>query len=137
MLADDLPHTTISALIVDAERDDDEGVVWLEVGEPLDWEVNEPRAVIRRHDGTATALFTPLRGLTEYHLAVPAAVIDFELLTDDPHIEQARLLFGPSERVGYPAMMSMIKPGSDGTTSFEAEQYNPDYYADDDNYAPA
>lgn len=137
LLADDLPHTTISALIVNAEPDDDEGVVWLEVGEPLDWEVNEPRAVIRRHDGTATALFTPVRGLTEYHLAVPAAVIDFELLTDDPHIEQARLLFGPSERVGYPAMMSMIKPGSDGTTSFEAEQYNPDYYADDDNYAPA
>lgn len=137
LLADDLPHTTTSALITDAVLDADEEWYLLAVNEPLDWEVTEPRAIIRRHDGTATVLFTPLRGPRDDQVFVPASVIDFALLTDDPWIEQARLLFGPSERVGYPAMMSMIKPGSDGSTSFEAEQYTPYYYADDDNNAPA
>lgn len=136
ILADDLPHTTISALITDAEHDEEADLYYLEVNEPLDWEVTAPRAVIRRHDGTATQLFTPVRGSSDYHLVLPAAVIDFELLTDDPWIEQARLLFGPSDRVGYPAMLSLIKPSTDGTTRFEAEQYDEYFYLDDDNPKP-
>ncbi|WP_394243878.1 host specificity factor TipJ family phage tail protein [Halopseudomonas laoshanensis] len=133
LLADDVPHTTITALIEGAELDEVADLYLLEVGEPLDWSVTAPRAIIRRHDGTATQLFTPVRGSSDYQVFVPAAVIDFELLTDDPHIEQARLLFGPSSKVGYPAMMSLIKPGSDGSTRFEAEQYSEYFYADDNN----
>lgn len=133
LLTDDLPGTTMSALIVGAEHVD--GRVIVELTEDLDWSVSAPRCVIRRHDGTATPVLLPEQ-VASNRLSLPAAAIDFELLTDDPWIEPARLMFGPSTRLGYDVLIEEIAPGSDGSCSISAVQYSADYYADDNN-APA
>lgn len=133
LLTDDLPGTTMSALIIGAELVD--GRVILELTEDLDWSVSAPRCVIRRHDGTATPVLLPEQAASN-RLSLPAAAIDFELLTDDPWIEPARLMFGPSTRLGYDVLIEEIAPGSDGSCSISAVQYSADYYADDNN-APA
>ncbi|WP_256222022.1 hypothetical protein [Pseudomonas sp. NBRC 111127] len=106
----------------------------LELTEPLDWNVANPRVLIRRHDGSATALLVPAR-VGEYHLSIAAVDLDFDLVTD-LSIEPARLLFAESTQVGYSAMMSEINPGSDGKCDFTALEYRDDYYADDDGFAP-
>src|SRR5690606_41706448 len=56
------------------------------------------RCVIRRHDGTATPVLLPEQ-VAGNRLSLPASAIDFDLLTDDPWIEPARLMFGPSTRL--------------------------------------
>ncbi|EWC39049.1 host specificity factor TipJ family phage tail protein [Stutzerimonas stutzeri] len=129
VLADDIPGTTQSALIVDAEFVGDEAVLTLT--EAFDWSVSNPRCLIRRHDGTVTGLATPTR-IDDYTLSVPESLIDFELVTD-LSIEPARLLFASSSRVGYPALISSITPDSDGGCSVSAVEYSDDYYADDNN----
>ncbi len=131
VLADDIPGTTQSALIVDAEWLDNQ--VLLTLTEALDWSVSNPRCLIRRHDGTVTTLATPAR-IDGYTLAVPESLIDFDLITD-LSIEPARLLFASSAQVGYPALISSIDPGADGGCSITAVQYSDDFYADD-NKAP-
>jgi len=133
VLADDIPGTSQSALIVGAEDAGD--TIVLEVSEPLDWNVENPRIMIRRHDGTATPLIVPTQ-TGEYTMSIAAADLDFDLVTD-LSIEPARLLFAASTRVGYSSMMSEISPGDDGTCDFSAIEYRDDYYADDDNYAPS
>lgn len=129
-LADDIPGTTQSALIVDAEFMD--GQYLLTLTEEIDFNVQSPRAVIRRHDGTATRVFSPQR-VDEFSLMVPAAIIDFDLVTD-LSIEPARFLFGPSERVGYSAMITEIVPNDDGTCAVTAAEYMPELYAFDDSF---
>ncbi len=131
-LADDIPGTSQSALIVGASVVADRVV--LELTEPLDWNVANPRVLIRRHDGSATPLLVPVR-VGEYHLSVAAMDLDFDLVTD-LSIEPARLLFAESTQMGYSAMMSEINPGSDGSCDFTALEYRDDYYADDDGFAP-
>lgn len=130
VLADDIPGTTTTALIVDAEFDGDDAL--LTVSEPLDWSVPSPRIIIRRHDGSATPLLTPER-VSEYQLRVPEEAIDFDLITD-LSIEPARLLFAASTQVGYSAMFTDISPGNEGTCSFTAAEYRDDFYADDNNF---
>lgn len=132
VLADDIPGTSQSALIVGAWEEGDRIV--LEVSEPLDWSVENPRILIRRHDGTATPLLVPTQ-TGEYTMSIAAVDLDFDLVTD-LSIEPARLLFAASTQVGYSSMMSEISPGDDGTVDFSAIEYRDDYYADDDNYAP-
>lgn len=132
VLADDIPGTSQSALIVDAQWAGE--AVVLEVSEPLDWSVQNPRIMIRRHDGSATPLIVP-NHVGEYTMSIPAAALDFDLVTD-LSIEPARLLFAASTQVGYGAMMSEISPGSDGSCEFAAIEYRDDYYADDDGFAP-
>ncbi|MGE6445037.1 host specificity factor TipJ family phage tail protein [Pseudomonas bubulae] len=132
VLADDIPGTSQSALIIDAQEVG--GVVVLEVTEPLDWSVANPRILIRRHDGSATPLIAPTQ-LSEYTMSIPAGALDFDLITD-LSIEPARLLFAASTQVGYSAMLSEIAPDSDGTCSFTAIEYRDDYYADDNGFAP-
>lgn len=131
-LADDIPGTSQSALIVGARAVVDRVV--LEVTEPLDWNLANPRILIRRHDGSATPLLVPVR-VGEYELSISAGDLDFDLVTD-LSIEPARLLFAESTQVGYSAMMSEINPGSDGKCDFTALEYRDDYYADDDGFAP-
>lgn len=131
-LADDIPGTSQSALIVDAQKVGDR--VILEVTEPLDWDVENPRLMIRRHDGSATPLIAPTR-LSDFTMSIPAIALDFDLVTD-LSIEPARLLFAASKQVGYSAMLTEIAPDSDGSCSFSAVEYRDDYYADDNNFAP-
>lgn len=133
VLADDIPGTTQSALILDAEYED--GLALLTVSEPFNWDIPAPRCMIRRHDGTVTPVATPTK-LSEYVLAVPQSLIDFDLITD-LSIEPARLLLADSTRVGYAALIQSIEPGTDGATKLNAVEYSNEYYVDDDNYAPA
>ena len=132
VLADDIPGTSQSALIVDAQEMG--GLVILTVTEPLDWSVANPRILIRRHDGSATPLIVPTQ-LSDYTMSIPAGALDFDLIID-LSIEPARLLFAASTQVGYSAMLSEIAPDSDGTCSFTAIEYRDDYYADDNGLAP-
>ncbi|MGO2201166.1 host specificity factor TipJ family phage tail protein [Pseudomonas helleri] len=131
-LADDIPGTSQSALIVDAELVGDRVV--LELTEPLDWDIENPRIVIRRHDGSGTPMIAPTR-LSDFTISIPAKALDFNLITD-LSIEPARLLFAASTQVGYSAMLTEIAPDPDGSCSFSGVEYRDDYYADDDNYAP-
>ena len=131
-LADDIPGTSQSALIVGAQQVEERVV--LQLTEPLDWEVDSPRIMLRRHDGSATPLIIPTY-VDDYAMSIPANALDFDLITD-LSIEPARLLFAASARVGYSAMMSEISPGSDGSCDFTALEYRDDYYADDDGFAP-
>ncbi|MBU0792109.1 MAG: hypothetical protein KKC55_16805 [Gammaproteobacteria bacterium] len=132
-LADDIPGTTSSALITDAYADGSSYVLTL--SEQMDWTVTSPRALIRRHDGTVTSLFEPEQvGWLE--VRIPSWAIDFDLITD-LSIEPARFLFGPSERVGYPAMITEISPNQDGSCAVSATEYSPELYADDDNFPSA
>lgn len=132
VLADDIPGTSQSALIIKAEIEG--ALVILTVTEPLDWNVESPRILIRRHDGSATPMIEPAR-LSDYTMSIPADALDFDLITD-LSIEPARLLFAASTRVGYSSMLSEITPDSDGTCSFSAVEYRDDYYADDNGFAP-
>ena len=132
VLADDIPGTSQSALIVGAQEIG--AVVVLEVTEPLDWNIANPRILIRRHDGSATPLIAPTQ-LSEYTMSIPAAALDFDLITD-LSIEPARLLFAASTQVGYSSMLSEIAPDSDGTCSFTGIEYRDDYYDDDNGFAP-
>lgn len=131
-LADDIPGTSQSALIVYAETAGDR--VILEVTEPLDWDIENPRIMIRRHDGSGTPLIAPAR-LSDFTMSIPAKALDFDLVTD-LSIEPARLLFAASTQVGYSAMLTEIAPDSDGSCSFSGIEYRDDYYADDNNFAP-
>lgn len=132
-LADDIPNTTSSALITDVEAF--EGKYLLTLSEEMDWSMVAPRAVIRRHDGTVTSLFEP-KHAGFHQVLVPITAIDFDIVTD-LSIEPARFLFGPSEQVGYPAMITEITPNQDGSCAVTATEYSPVFYADDDNYPPA
>lgn len=133
VLADDIPGTSQSGLIVDAWEESD--LIALVISEPLDWAVDNPRVMIRRHDGSATPLIVPTR-VDDHTMTIAAADLDFDLVTD-LSIEPARLLFAASTQVGYAAMMTEISPGDDGTVDFSAIEYRDDYYLDDDNYAPS
>lgn len=131
-LADDIPNTTSSALIMEVERVDSQYLLTL--SEEMDWSMVAPRAVIRRHDGTVTSLFEP-KDAGFHQVLVPLTAIDFDIVTD-LSIEPARFLFGPSEQVGYPAMITEITPNQDGSCAVTATEYSPVFYADDDNYPP-
>ena len=132
-LADDIPHTTSSALITAVDAID--GQYLLTLSEEMDWSMVAPRAVIRRHDGTVTSLFEP-KDAGFHQVLVPVTAIDFDIVTD-LSIEPARFLFGPSEQVGYPAMITEIAPNQDGSCAVTATEYSTVFYADDDNYPPA
>nr|WP_218178096.1 host specificity factor TipJ family phage tail protein [Pseudomonas salomonii] len=132
-LADDIPNTTSSALIVAVEAF--EGQYLLTLSEEMDWTMVAPRAVIRRHDGTVTSLFEP-KDAGFHQVLVPLTAVDFDIVTD-LSIEPARFLFGPSEQVGYPVMITEITPNQDGSCAVTATEYSPVFYADDDNYPPA
>lgn len=125
-LAEDAVGYSQSAQIIDIYVD----IVTL--SEQIEW-VDNPRVRIRRHDGTATPLYTPVR-IDEYTMQIPG--LDFVPDTSF-EIEPCTLLFGSANKLEYPAMISEIKPNSDGTISVVAVEYSNSFYADDDNNAPA
>ena len=133
VLADDIPGSTQSALIVGAEYIG--GLAILTVTEPFNWDIPAPRCLVRRHDGTVTPLATPTR-IDDYALSVPESVIDFDLITD-LSIDPAMLLLADSTEVGYSVLVQEISPGTDGATKLTALEYSDTFYADDDNNAPA
>lgn len=129
VLADDIPNTTMSASIIGITYSGTEAV--LDIDESIDVNAANPRVMIRRNDGSVTPLYTP-RIINEQLIAVPIAMIDFDLRTD-LSIEYARILFGDSTRVGYDAIIESISPSGDYRNTLTALQYSADYYADDDN----
>lgn len=136
VLTDDIPGSdTISCLITDMTSNGT--IITLSVNEPLDWNVTNPRCVIRFQDGSASALLTPSR-INDYTFSIPYSN---ELNTDtwqmnDPAIEPLRLIFCSSERVGYDGILTDISPGSDGTCSVTALQYRQEFYQYDDAIYP-
>ncbi|HIH5019803.1 TPA: host specificity factor TipJ family phage tail protein [Klebsiella oxytoca] len=136
VLADDiLGSTTTSCLIVDMDYDDEK--ITLNVTEPLDWSIENPRCIIRFQDGSASKLLTPTR-IDEFSLSVPysADLHPEDWIMNDPFIEPLRLLFCSSTRAGYDTLITKIAPDNDGTTQVEAIQYTPDKYIYDDAVYP-
>ena len=129
VLADDIPNTTMSASIIGITYSGTEAI--LDIDEPIDVNAANPRVMIRRNDGSVTPLYTP-RIINEQLIAVPIAMIDFDIKTD-LSIEYARILFGDSTRIGYDAIIESISPSGDYRNTLTSLQYSADYYADDDN----
>ena len=129
-LVDDAVGYSQSAMIVAVSGD------VVEVSEPIDWAgVDAPRARVRRHDGTATALFTPVR-IDDYTMRLPGLADDFTPDTSF-EIEPCALHFGAANRLEYAAMVIEVSPDSEGNCKLSAVEYRDDLYADDDNDAPA
>ncbi|MCG8709277.1 kinase [Brenneria sp. 4F2] len=136
VLTDDIPGSdTISCLVVEMSYDSTD--ITLTVTEPLDWNFNNPRCLIRHQDGTASTLLTPNR-IDDYSFTVPYSeeLHPDDWIMNDSSIEPPRVVFCSSERVGYDAIIESIEPGSDGTCSVSAKQYNPVFYQYDDATYP-
>lgn len=126
-LADDAVGYSQSAMIISVSGE------IVEVSEKIDWSgITAPRVRVRRHDGTATDLYTPVR-IDDYIMTIPG--LDFVPDTSF-EIEPATLQFGQAEKLEYPAMAIEISPNSEGVCRLTAVEYRDDLYADDDNYAP-
>jgi hypothetical protein len=105
----------------------------IEVSEQIDWTgIDSPRVRVRRHDGTATPLYTPAR-IDDYTMQVPG--LDFVPDTSFT-IEPASLMFGNAATIEYPSMVVEVSPNSEGVCQLSAVEYRDDLYADDDNDAP-
>lgn len=129
-LAEDAVGYSQSAMIVSVGGD------VVQVSEPIGWTgIADPRARVRRHDGTATALFTPER-IDDYTMRLPGLADDFTPDTSF-EIEPCALHFGAANRLEYAAMVIEISPDSEGNCKLSAVEYRDDLYADDDNDAPA
>lgn len=136
VFTNDIPGTyTTSCLIVNMQNDGE--TITLSVNEPLDWNIENPRCLIRFQDGSASALLTPAR-VDDYTLSMPydAALGVEQWDMDDPYIEPPRLIFCSSTRVGYDGMLSAIEPNGDGTCGVTAPQYDPIFYQYDDATYP-
>ncbi|HGO5397566.1 TPA: host specificity factor TipJ family phage tail protein [Klebsiella oxytoca] len=136
VMADDIPgSSTTSCLIVGMEYDDEK--ITIDVTEPLDWSIENPRCIIRFQDGSASKLLTPMQ-IDEYSLSLPysAELHPEDWVMNDPFIEPLRLLFCSSTRAGYDTLITKIAPDSDGTTQVEAIQYTPEKYIYDDAVYP-
>ncbi|MBG5894818.1 host specificity factor TipJ family phage tail protein [Providencia rettgeri] len=132
VLTDDIPSSeTMSCLIIDMEYDQQK--ITLQVNEPLDWGIDEPRCLIRLQDGSASKLLNPSQ-VDEFTLTIP---YDDELspeswIMNDPYIEPLRLIFCSSKRVGYDGIIQEISPSSDGTCQITAKEYKDSFYQYDD-----
>lgn len=126
VFTDDIPGSkTISALIEDMSTDG--GMTNISVSEPLNWEFNNPRALIRYQDGSASGLL-PVTKISDYELSVSVQSEFSSILLNDPSIEPPRLIFCESSRVGYSALISEIAPQSDGTCQVTAKEYRDSFY---------
>ncbi|MGS4823395.1 hypothetical protein ACN4GA_31285, partial [Raoultella terrigena] len=69
LLTDDIPgNKTVSSLVVDMTTDG--GQTTFAVTEPLDWPFENPRAILRYQDGSASGLLVATR-VGDYELTVP------------------------------------------------------------------
>jgi len=134
VFTDDIPGSkTISTLIEDMSTSG--GVTTFTLSEPLDWTFNNPRALIRYQDGTASGLLTVTKE-GDYELSVPEQTEFSSIIMDDPAIEPPRLIFCESSRVGYSALISEIAPQSDGTCQVTAKEYRDSFYQYDNASYP-
>ncbi|MBH2794566.1 kinase [Serratia marcescens] len=135
IMTDDIPGSTISCLIVGMSYTP--SLITLEVSEPLDWTLENPRVLIRFQDGGASGLLVPTR-VDDYTLTVPysssISVEDWEM--DRGTREPPRLIFCSSSRIGHDTMLSEIVPNNDGTCQVSAVQYTPLKYQYDDATYP-
>ncbi|MEH8713011.1 phage tail protein, partial [Klebsiella quasipneumoniae subsp. similipneumoniae] len=100
------------------------------VTEPLDWSFENPRALIRYQDGSASGLMVATR-VGDYQLSVPhLSDFDDPLKIDQtsPAIEPVRLVFCGSTRHVYDAIVEEIAPQSDGTCQVTAKEYRASFY---------
>ncbi|EFH8887504.1 kinase, partial [Escherichia coli] len=134
VFTDDIPGSkTISTLIEDMSTSD--GVTTITVSEPLDWTFNNPRALIRYQDGSASDLLAATR-VNEYVLSVIEQAKFSNIMLNAPSIESPRLIFCESSRVGYSALISEIAPQSDGTCQVTAKEYRDTFYQYDNATYP-
>uniref|UniRef100_UPI0035E45BC8 host specificity factor TipJ family phage tail protein n=1 Tax=Raoultella planticola TaxID=575 RepID=UPI0035E45BC8 len=134
LLTDDIPgNKTVSSLVVDMITES--GQTTFTVTEPLDWTFENPRAIIRYQDGSASALLVATR-VGDYQLSVPWQAAFDNVLLNDPCIESPRLVFCNSTRSYYDAIFEEITQQSDGTCQLSAKQYGDFLYQYDDASYP-
>lgn len=134
LLTDDIPgNKTVSSLVVDMTTEG--GQTTFAVTEPLDWSFENPRAILRYQDGSASALLVATR-VGDYELSVPWQVDFDNILLDDPCIEPPRLIFCSSTRSYYDAIFDEIGSPSDGTCAITARQYSEIFYQYDNATYP-
>ncbi|HAJ0507319.1 TPA: kinase, partial [Escherichia coli] len=134
VFTDDIPGSkTISTLIEDMNTAG--GVTTITVSEPLDWTFNNPRALIRYQDGSASGLLIVTKE-GDYELSLPEQLEFSSIVINDPSIEPPRLIFCESSRVGYSALISEIAPQSDGTCQVTAKEYRDAFYQYDNASYP-
>ncbi|EPB1863771.1 host specificity factor TipJ family phage tail protein, partial [Escherichia coli] len=134
VFTDDIPGSkTISTLIEDMQTED--SVTTISVSEKLDWTFNNPRALIRYQDGSASELLVVTR-IGDYELSVPEQPDFSNIILNDSAIEPPRLIFCESSRVGYSALISEIAPQSDGTCQVTAKEYRDSFYQYDNSTYP-
>lgn len=130
LLTDDIPgNKTVSSLVVDMSTDG--GQTTFSVTEPLDWSFDNPRAIVRYQDGSASGLLVVTR-VGDYELSVPWQASFDDIVLEDPYIEPPRLIFCNSTRSYYDAIFDEIGSPSDGTCSITARQYSEIFYQYDD-----
>jgi len=133
LLSDDIPgNKTISTLVVGMESDTDMAI--FDVTEPLDWSFENPRAIIRYQDGSASSLLVASKiGDGEYQLSVPWQDAFDDIILNDPYIEPPRIIFCNSIRSVYDSIAESIDPQDDGTCQLSARQYSSAFYQHDDD----
>ncbi|MEJ0233196.1 host specificity factor TipJ family phage tail protein [Klebsiella michiganensis] len=134
LLTDDIPGNKTISCLVEAMNTAD-GVTTFTVTEPLDWSFENPRAILRYQDGSASALLVT-SAVGDYQLSVPYDSEFDGIILNDPYIEPPRLIFCTSSRRTYDAIIEEIAPQSDGTCQVTARQYRDDFYAYDDATYP-
>lgn len=134
LLTDDIPgNKTVSSLVVDMSTDG--GQTTFSVTEPLDWSFENPRAIVRYQDGSASGLLVVTR-VGDYELSVPWQASFDDIVLEDPYIEPPRLIFCNSTRSYYDAIFDEIGSPSDGTCAITARQYSEIFYQYDDAIYP-
>ncbi len=130
LLTDDIPgNTTVSSLVMDMATSGGQTV--FTVSEPLDWSFENPRAILRYQDGSASGLLVATF-VGDYQLSVPWQAAFDEILLNDPDIEPPRLVFCSSTRSVYDAIFEEIAPQADGTCQVTTRQYSDIFYQYDD-----
>ncbi|WP_427167097.1 host specificity factor TipJ family phage tail protein [Klebsiella pneumoniae] len=137
VLTDDIPGNNTISCLVEAMTTAG-GVTTFTVTEPLDWSFENPRALIRYQDGSASGLMVASR-VGDFQLSVPhLSEFDDPMKVDlsSATIEPIRLVFCGSTRHVYDAIVEEIAPQSDGTCQVTAKEYLESFYAYDDATYP-
>ncbi|WP_262362261.1 host specificity factor TipJ family phage tail protein, partial [Klebsiella pneumoniae] len=137
VLTDDIPGNNTISCLVEAMTTAG-GVTTFTVTEPLDWSYENPRALIRYQDGSASGLMVASR-VDDFQLSVPhLSEFDDPMKVDlsSATIEPIRLVFCGSTRHVYDAIVEEIAPQSDGTCQVTAKEYLESFYAYDDATYP-
>ncbi|MDT7451254.1 host specificity factor TipJ family phage tail protein [Citrobacter koseri] len=134
LLTDDIPgNKTVSSLVMDMATSGGQTV--FTVSEPLDWSFENPRAILRYQDGSASGLLEAAF-VGDYQLSVPWQAAFDEIILNDPSIEPPRLVFCSSTQSVYDAIFDEAAPQADGTCQVTARQYSDIFYSYDDASYP-